>query len=51
MKNSRTNIESRQNTILRMLQQRKKMTVDEIAEALNVTSATIRRDLIHLNEP
>ncbi len=48
MKNSRTNIESRQNTILRMLQQRKKMTVDEIAEALNVTSATIRRDLIYM---
>ena len=50
MKNSRVNIESRRNAILKMLQMRRKISVDDLAEGLNVTTATIRRDLSRMEE-
>ena len=48
MKNSRSNIASRRNALLKLLQKQGKLTVEEIADALGVTAATIRRDLIRL---
>lgn len=48
MKNSRTTILSRQNSILKLLQQNGKMPVEDIAERMNVTTTTIRRDLTQM---
>ena len=48
MKNSRTAIMSRQNSILKLLQRNGKMPVEDIAERLNVTPTTIRRDLTQM---
>ena len=48
MKNSRTVIQTRQNEILKMLQQNGRLSVEMLSERLGVTEATIRRDLILL---
>jgi len=48
MKNSRAAIQNRQNEIIKLLQKSGKMPVELIAEQLNVTPTTIRRDLIQL---
>ena len=48
MKNSRAVIEVRQNDLVKLLQQNGRMSVEEIAERLNVTMATVRRDLAAL---
>jgi len=48
MKNSRAVIQSRQNEILQMLKKQGKMPVSLLAERLNVTETTIRRDLVQM---
>ena len=50
MKNSRTVIQTRQNEILKMLQQNGRLSVEMLSERLGVTEATIRRDLILLEK-
>lgn len=50
MKNSRVAIQTRQNEIIKLLQQNKKLSVEEIAERLTVTPTTIRRDLAQLEQ-
>ena len=42
--------EERQNKIIRMLEQRESIKVNEIAEELNVSESTIRRDLREMEE-
>ena len=48
MKSSRATIQQRQNEILKLLQRSGKLPIEVIAERLNVTATTIRRDLTQL---
>ena len=48
MRNSRTVIQTRQNEIIKLLQQNGKMSVEMIADRMDVTPTTIRRDLTQL---
>ncbi|MDT2640950.1 DeoR/GlpR family DNA-binding transcription regulator [Enterococcus dongliensis] len=50
MKNSLANIDKRQKDILDLLQQTEQMTTFELADSLNVSISTIRRDLSILEE-
>ena len=50
MKNSRTVIQNRQNEIIQMLKRHGKMSVSLLAERLEVTETTIRRDLTRMEE-
>jgi DeoR/GlpR family transcriptional regulator of sugar metabolism len=50
MKNSRAAIQVRQNEILKMLQKQGKMAVDVIAERIDVTPTTVRRDLAQMEK-
>ncbi len=50
MKNSLVNIDKRQKKILELLQQKSQMTALELAEALEVSISTVRRDLNLLEE-
>lgn len=50
MKNSLVNIEKRQKDILELLQQTEQLSTFELAESLDVSISTIRRDLNLLEE-
>lgn len=50
MKNSLVNIEKRQKEILELLQQTEQLSTFELAESLDVSISTIRRDLNLLEE-
>ncbi len=50
MKSSRAAIQSRHQKIIKLLQQNGKMPVELLAEQMNVTATTIRRDLIQLEQ-
>ena len=48
MKNSQAAIEARQNNLIKLLRQSGQLSVNEIAARLDVTTATVRRDLASL---
>lgn len=50
IKNSLVNIEKRQKDILELLQQTEQLSTFELAESLDVSISTIRRDLNLLEE-
>lgn len=50
MKNSKTNIEFRQNAILRFLQKNENASVSDLSQRFSTTVSTIRRDLEYLEQ-